>query len=54
MRITMFVQSALHQLKCAVDPSIQILNQYNESDLKITPIESKRSLFEMCTHLSLI
>ncbi|MDP9745444.1 UNVERIFIED_ORG: hypothetical protein QE415_001837 [Bacillus thuringiensis] len=50
----MFVQSALHQLKVAVDTSIQILNQYNESDLKITPIESKRSLFEMCTHLSLI
>ncbi|HFJ9285645.1 DinB family protein [Bacillus cereus group sp. N11] len=50
----MFVQSALHQLKVAVDTSIQILNQYNESDLKITLIESKRSLFEMCTHLSLI
>ncbi|PGB04697.1 DinB family protein [Bacillus toyonensis] len=50
----MFVQSALHQLKVAVDTSIQILNQYNESDLKIAPIESKRSLFEMCTHLSLI
>ncbi|MGE7884088.1 DinB family protein [Bacillus sp. NPDC094077] len=50
----MFVQSALHQLKVAVDTSIQILNQYTESDLKIKPIESKRSLFEMCTHLSLI
>ncbi|WP_002148491.1 DinB family protein [Bacillus cereus] len=50
----MFVQSALHQLKVAVDTSIQILNQYTESDLIIKPLESKRSLFEMCTHLSLI
>lgn len=50
----MFVQSALHQLKVAVDTSIQILNQYTESDLIIKPIESKRSLFEMYTHLSLI
>ncbi|KAB2440134.1 DinB family protein [Bacillus luti] len=50
----MFVQSALHQLKVAIDTSIQMLNQYTESDLKIKPIESKRSLFEMCTHLALI
>ncbi|MDH4422293.1 MULTISPECIES: DinB family protein [Bacillus] len=50
----MFVQSTLHQLKVAVDTSIQMLNQYTESDLKIKPIESKRSLFEMCTHLALI
>ncbi|WP_264448886.1 DinB family protein [Bacillus cereus] len=50
----MFVQSALHQLKVAVDTSIQILNQYTESDLIIKPIESKRSLFEMYTHLPLI
>jgi uncharacterized damage-inducible protein DinB len=50
----MFVPSALNQVKIAIDTSIQILNQYTESDLKIKPIESKRSLFEMCTHLSLI
>ncbi|QWG33259.1 DinB family protein [Bacillus mycoides] len=50
----MFVPSALNQVKIAIDTSIQILNQYTESDLKIQPIESKRSLFEMCTHLSLI
>ncbi|MED1410055.1 MULTISPECIES: DinB family protein [Bacillus] len=50
----MFVQSALHQLKVAVDTSIQILNQCTKSDLIIKPIESKRSLFEMYTHLSLI
>ncbi|OQR56263.1 DinB family protein [Bacillus sp. CDB3] len=50
----MFVQSALHQLKVAVDTSIQILNQYTESDLIIKPIASKRSLFEMYTHLPLI
>ncbi|MBJ8009113.1 MULTISPECIES: DinB family protein [Bacillus cereus group] len=50
----MFVPSALHQVKIAIDTSIQLLNQYTESDLKIKPIESKRSLFEMCTHLSLI
>lgn len=50
----MFVQSALHQLKVAIDTSIQMLNQYTENDLKIKPIESKRSLFEMCTHLALI
>ncbi|MFJ8215888.1 DinB family protein [Bacillus cereus] len=50
----MFVQSALHQLKIAVDTSIQMLNQYNEDSLKIQPIHSKRSVFEMCAHLSLI
>ncbi|PES76641.1 hypothetical protein CN327_10080 [Bacillus cereus] len=50
----MFVHSALHQLQVAVDTSIQMLNQYNEDDLKIQPIHSKRSLFEMCAHLSLI
>lgn len=50
----MSVQSALQQLKVSVDTSIQILNQYNEDDLKIKPIQSKRSLFEMCAHLSLI
>ncbi|MES9699902.1 DinB family protein [Bacillus sp. JJ927] len=50
----MFVPSALNQVKIAIDTSIQILDQYTESDLKIKPIESKRSLFEMCTHLSLI
>ncbi|MFD6509537.1 DinB family protein [Bacillus sp. NPDC060175] len=50
----MFVPSALNQVKIAIDTSIQILNQYTENDLKIKPIESKRSLFEMCTHLSLI
>ncbi|MBE7127737.1 DinB family protein [Bacillus mycoides] len=50
----MFVPSALNQVKIAIDTSIQILNQYTESDLKIKPIESKRSLFEMCTHLPLI
>ena len=50
----MFVQSALHQLKIAVDSSIQMLNQYKEDELKIQPIHSKRSLFEMCAHLSLI
>ncbi|MGW5981281.1 DinB family protein [Bacillus mycoides] len=50
----MFVPSALNQVKIAIDTSIQILNQYTESDLKIKPIESKRALFEMCTHLSLI
>lgn len=31
----MFVQSALHQLKVAVDTSIQMLDQYTEIDLKI-------------------
>ncbi|MCW9129913.1 DinB family protein [Bacillus paramycoides] len=50
----MFVQSALHQLKVAVDSFIHMLNQYNDNNLQITPIQSKRSLFEMCTHLSLI
>lgn len=50
----MFVQSALHQLQVAVDSSIQMLNQYKEDELKIQPIHSKRSLFEMCAHLSLI
>lgn len=50
----MFVQSALHQLKVAVDTSIQMLDQYTEIDLKIAPIQSKRSLFEMYAHLSLI
>ncbi|MCH4566559.1 hypothetical protein SAMN04487767_103169 [Bacillus wiedmannii] len=50
----MFVQPALHQLKIAVDTSIQMLNQYNEADLKIQPIHAKRSVFEMCAHLSLI
>ncbi|MGE7861212.1 DinB family protein [Bacillus mobilis] len=50
----MFVESALHQLKVAVDTSIQMLNQYKESTLKIRPIHSKRSVFEMCAHLSLI
>ncbi|MED2914875.1 hypothetical protein CON42_09580 [Bacillus thuringiensis] len=50
----MFVQSALHQLKVAIDTSIYMLNQYSENDLKIQPIHSKRSLFELCTHLSLI
>ncbi|MBE7120148.1 DinB family protein [Bacillus cereus] len=50
----MFVQSALHQLKIAVDTSSQILKQYTESDLKMKSLESKRSLFEMCAHLSLI
>ena len=48
----MFVQSALHQLKVAVDTSIQMLDQYTEIDLKIAPIQSKRSLFEMCTSFS--
>lgn len=50
----MFVQSALHQLKVAIDTSIDMLNQYSENDLKIQPIHSKRSLFEMYAHLSLI
>lgn len=50
----MFVQSALHQLKVAIDTSIYMLNQYSENDLKIQPIHSKRSLFEMYAHLSLI
>ncbi|HFK1683307.1 DinB family protein [Bacillus sp. SRB1LM] len=50
----MFVQSALHQLQVAVDTSIQMLNRYKEDELKIQPIHSKRSLFEMCAHLSLI
>ncbi|MGN5648846.1 DinB family protein [Bacillus sp. Brlt_9] len=50
----MFVQSALHQLQVAVDTSIQMLNQYTETELKIHPIHAKRSLFEMCAHLSLI
>ncbi|MEI3892655.1 MULTISPECIES: DinB family protein [Bacillus] len=50
----MFVESALHQFKIAVDTSIQMLNQYNEDDLKIQPIHSKRSVFEICAHLSLI
>lgn len=50
----MFVQSSLHHLKVAVDTTIQMLNQYNEAELKIQPIHAKRSLFEMCTHLSLI
>lgn len=50
----MFVESALHQLKVAVDTSIQMLNQYNEDTLKIRPIHSNRSVFEMCAHLSLI
>ena len=48
----MFVQSALHQLKVAIDTSIYMLNQYSENDLKIQPIHSKRSLFEMCTSFS--
>ncbi|PQZ53992.1 MULTISPECIES: DinB family protein [Bacillus] len=50
----MFVQSALHQLKVAIDSSIHMINQCNENDLKIRPIQDKRSLFVMCTHLSLI
>ncbi|AIY76872.1 hypothetical protein CN324_20265 [Bacillus anthracis] len=50
----MFVESALHQLKVAVDTSIQMFNQYNEADLKTQPIHAKRSVFEMCAHLSLI
>ncbi len=32
----MFVQSALHQLKVAIDTSIDMLNQYSENDLKNT------------------
>lgn len=32
----MFVQSALHQLKVAIDTSIYMLNQYSENDLKNT------------------
>lgn len=50
----MFVQYALYQLKIAVDTSIHMLNQYSEGDFKIQPIHSKRSIFEMCAHLSLI
>ena len=50
----MVVQSALHQFKVAVDTSIQMLMQYKEDELKIHPIHSKRSLFEMWAHLSLI
>ncbi|MCU5377381.1 DinB family protein [Bacillus cereus] len=50
----MFVESALNQLKVAVDTSIQMLNQYNEANFKIQPIHAKRSVFEMCVHLSLI
>ena len=30
----MFVQSALHQLKVAIDTSIQMLNRYKEDELK--------------------
>ncbi|HDR7794802.1 TPA: DinB family protein [Bacillus luti] len=50
----MFVRSALHQLKVAVDTFIHMLSRYSEDDLKIQPIHQKRSLFEMCAHLSLI
>ncbi|PFK30953.1 hypothetical protein COI93_21695 [Bacillus cereus] len=50
----MFVQAALHQLKVAIDTSIVMLNQLTELDLQMKPIQDKRSLFEMCTHLSLI
>ncbi|MBJ8105067.1 MULTISPECIES: DinB family protein [Bacillus cereus group] len=50
----MFVQSALHQLKVAIDSSIHTLNHYTENELNIRPIQAKRSLFEMYTHLSLI
>ncbi|MEH7458174.1 hypothetical protein CON65_09345 [Bacillus pseudomycoides] len=50
----MFVQAALHQLKVAIDTFIKILNQFDEKDLQIKRLQNKRSLFEMCTHLSLI
>ncbi|MBO1579395.1 DinB family protein [Bacillus sp. XF8] len=50
----MFVQAALHQLTVAVDTSIEMLNQLTELDLQSKPLQNKRSLFEMCAHLSLI
>ncbi|KFN03471.1 DinB family protein [Bacillus clarus] len=50
----MFVQAALHQIKVAIDTFNALLNQLTELDLQRTPIPNKRSLFEMCTHLSLI
>ncbi|KEK25020.1 DinB family protein [Bacillus gaemokensis] len=50
----MFVQAALHQLEVAIDTYIKMLNQLTELDLQSKPIQTKRSLFEICTHLSLI
>ncbi|WP_459501134.1 DinB family protein [Bacillus sp. C1] len=50
----MFVRATLHQLKVAIDTYIKMLNQLKYEELQCTPIPNKRSLFEICTHLSLI
>ena len=50
----MFVQAALHQLEIAIDSTILMLEQVTYDELQQRPLENKRSLFEMCTHLSLI
>ncbi|SFI04015.1 MULTISPECIES: DinB family protein [unclassified Bacillus (in: firmicutes)] len=50
----MFVQAALHQLEIAIDSTIQMLEQVTYDELQQRPLKNKRSLFEICTHLSLI
>ncbi|MDC2867080.1 MULTISPECIES: DinB family protein [unclassified Bacillus (in: firmicutes)] len=50
----MFVQAALHQLEIAIDSTILMLEQVTYDELQQRPLENKRSLFEICTHLSLI
>ena len=50
----MFVQSALHQLKVAIDTSIQMLNRYKEDELKIQPIHSKRRYYLKYVHIFLL
>ncbi|MEH6891944.1 DinB family protein [Bacillus sp. JJ864] len=50
----MFVQAALHQLELAIHSTIQMLEQVTYAELQQQPLKNKRSLFEICTHLSLI
>ncbi|HDX9577140.1 TPA: DinB family protein [Bacillus pseudomycoides] len=50
----MFVKAALHQLEIAIHSTILMLEQITYTELQQRPLKNKRSLFEICTHLSLI
>lgn len=50
----MYVQAALHQLQIAIRTIVQILDKVKDEDLDLRPAPTKRSVYELFSHLSLL
>ncbi|MBM7703716.1 DinB family protein [Metabacillus iocasae] len=50
----MYVHGVLHQLSVAISTVLTMMEELNEEELDVRPIQGKRSLRELLSHLSLL